>query len=393
MARLIGEAAIPPRPEALDDEQRTLKRSVAEFAASALNTGLAERDRDATFHSEGWRRCAEIGIQGLPVPEEYGGVGAPAVTMAAALQGLGYGCADNGLLFSLGAHMWACETPIVRFGSEEQKRRYLPRMCDGSLIAAHAISEPGSGSDAFSLQTTVRRTESGWVLNGSKTFATNAPDSDLFLVFATTDRSLGFAGLCVFLIDRDTPGLEVGPPFQKMGLRSSHLGELFLSDCEIPEDALLGGEGAGMVIFNHSMRWERSLILAPAVGTMQRQLERCVRYAREREQFGSPIGSFQAVSHPIAEMKLRLETCHMMLQRAAALLDAGEATDLDAAMTKLQLSEALVQSSLDTLQIHGGAGYMTETGCERDVRDALASRLYSGTSELQRNVIAAQLGL
>jgi alkylation response protein AidB-like acyl-CoA dehydrogenase len=393
MARIIGEAAIPPRPDGLDEEQRTLKRSVAEFAASVLNAGLAERDRDAVFHHEGWRRCAEIGIQGLPVPEQYGGVGAPAVTIAAALQGLGYGCADNGLLFSLGAQMWACETPIVRFGSEAQKRRYLPRMCDGSLIASHAISEPGSGSDAFSLQTTVRRTDAGWLLNGSKTFATNAPDSDLFLVFATTDRSLGFAGLHVFLIERGTPGLEIGPPFQKMGLRSSHLGELFLSDCELPADALLGDEGAGMVIFNHSMRWERALILAPAVGTMQRQLERCVRYAREREQFGSAIGKFQAVSHPIAEMKLRLESCHLMLGRVAALLDAGEATDLDAAMTKLQLSEALVRSSLDTLQIHGGAGYMTETGCERDVRDALAARLYSGTSELQRNVIAAQLGL
>ena len=393
MARIIGESAIPPRPDGLDEEQRTLKRSVAEFAASILNVGLAERDSDAAFHHEGWRRCAEIGIQGLPVPEEYGGVGAPAVTIAAALQGLGYGCADNGLLFSLGAHMWACETPIARFGTEAQKRRYLPPMCDGSLIASHAISEPGSGSDAFSLQTTVRRTDAGWLLNGSKTFATNAPDSDLFLVFATTDRSLGFAGLHVLLIERGTPGLEIGPPFQKMGLRSSHLGELFLSDCEVPVDALLGGEGAGMVIFNHSMRWERAMILAPAVGTMQRQLERCVRYAREREQFGSAIGKFQAVSHPIAEMKLRLESCHLMLGRVAALLDAGEATDLDAAMTKLQLSEALVQSSLDTLQIHGGAGYMTETGCERDVRDALAARLYSGTSELQRNVIAAQLGL
>jgi alkylation response protein AidB-like acyl-CoA dehydrogenase len=393
MARLIGDAAIPPRPDALDDEQRTLKRSVAEFAAGVLNDGLPERDRDAIFHAEGWKRCAEIGIQGLPVPEEYGGVGAPAVTIAAAMQGLGYGCADNGLLFSLGAQMWACETPIVRFGREEQKRRYLPGMCDGSLIAAHAISEPGSGSDAFSLQTSARRTGGGWVLNGSKTYATNAPDSDLFIVFGTTDRSLGFAGLCAFLIDRGTPGLEVGAPFQKMGLRSSHMSELFLSDCEVPADALLGTEGAGMVIFNHSMRWERALILAPAVGTMQRQLERCVRYAREREQFGSPIGKFQAVSHPIADMKLRLETSHLMLQRVAALLDADAATDLDAAMTKLHISEALVQSSLATVQIHGGAGYMTETGCERDVRDALAARLYSGTSELQRNVIAAQLAL
>ena len=220
--------------------------------------------------------------------------------------------------------------------------------------------------------------DGGWSLNGSKTFVTNAPDSDLFIVFATTDRSLGFAGLCAFVVERAAPGLEVGAPFSKMGLRTSHLGELFFTDCHVPADGLLGEPGGGMAIFNTSMRWERSLILAAAVGTMRRQLERCIAYARERVQFRSPIGAFQAVSHPLAEMRLRLQTSHLMLYRMAALLDAGTATDLDAAMTKLHLSEALVQSSLDALQIHGGSGYMTESGLERDVRDALGGRIYSG---------------
>jgi alkylation response protein AidB-like acyl-CoA dehydrogenase len=390
----VGDAAIPPRPDPLDEEQRALRRSVAEFAQGALNDGLEEREREAEFPREAWLKCAQMGLQGLPVPTEYGGLGAPATTIAAALQGLGYGCADNGLIFSLNAQMWACETPIVHFGSEEQKRRYLPRLCDGSLIAAHAMSEPGSGSDAFSLTTTARRSDDGgWVLDGSKTFATNAPDSDLFVVFATTDRALGFAGLSAFLIERGTPGLETGRPYSKMGLRTSHLGELFLSDCQLPEEALLGTVGAGMAIFNTSMRWERSLILAAAVGTMQRQLERCVAYARERSQFGQPIGSFQAVSHKLVDMKLRLETASLMLYRVAALLDQGTATDLDAALTKLHLSECLVHSSLDALQVHGGSGYMTETGLEREVRDSLASRLYSGTTEMQRNVIARHLGL
>jgi alkylation response protein AidB-like acyl-CoA dehydrogenase len=178
-----------------------------------------------------------------------------------------------------------------------------------------------------------------------------------------------------------------------MGLRTSHLSEVFFSDCQIPKEALLGSAGAGMAIFNSSMRWERSLILAPAVGTMRRQLERCVAYARERVQFRQPIGSFQAVSHRLADMKLRLETSHQMLYRIAALLDDGSATDLDAALTKLHLSESFVQSTLDALQIHGGAGYVTETGVERDVRDALGARIYSGTSEMQRNVIARHLGL
>jgi alkylation response protein AidB-like acyl-CoA dehydrogenase len=378
---------------ALDEEQRSLQQTVIEFAQRELNVDLDRRDHEAEFSREAWAKCAAIGLQGLPVPTEYGGAGAGATTIAAALEGLGYGCADNGLIFALNAQMWACELPIATFANEQQKRRYLPGLCDGSLIAAHAMTEPGSGSDAFSMATTAVPTAEGWVLNGSKTFATNAPDADVFVVFATTDRSLGFAGLSAFLIDRGAAGLTIGRPLSKMGLRTSHMGEVFLADCEVPADGLLASAGAGMAIFNTAMRWERGLILAAAVGTMRRQLERCVSYARERAQFGQPIAGFQAVSHPIAEMKLRLESARLMLYRMAQLLDDRAATDLDAALTKLHLSECLVESSVAALQIHGGYGYMTEYGLERDVRDALASRLYSGTSEMQRNVIARHLGL
>jgi alkylation response protein AidB-like acyl-CoA dehydrogenase len=389
----VGDGAIPPRPDPLDSEQRLLARSVAEFAQAELNRELDRRDRAEEFPREAWRACARLGLQGLPVPREYGGLGATATTIAAALVALGYGCADNGLIFSLGAQMWACEHPIVQFGTDRQKASHLPGLCDGSRIAAHAMTEPGSGSDAFSLSTTAEPAGDGWVLNGSKTFATNAPEADLHLVFASTDRTLGFAGLSCFLVERGTPGLEVGRPWSKMGLRTSHLSELFLSDCRLPPEAMLGSTGAGMAIFNSSMLWERSLILAPAVGTMRRQLELCVAYAKVRRQFGQPIAAFQAVSHKLAEMKLRLETSHLLLYRVAALLDQGSATELDAALTKLHLSEALVQTSLDALQVHGGYGYVTEAGLERQVRDALASRIYSGTSEMQRNVVARHLGL
>jgi alkylation response protein AidB-like acyl-CoA dehydrogenase len=380
-------------PDPLDDEQRSLQRSIIAFAQGELGHDLDRRDQEGTFSAEEWRKCAQLGLQGMPVPSAYGGLGASATTIAAALEGLGYGCADNGLIFSLNAHMWACEHPIIHFGTEAQKRRWLPGLCDGSLIAAHAMTEPESGSDAFALRTSATRVDDGWLLNGSKTFATNAPDSDLFIVFATTDTKLGFMGLCAFLVERGTRGLDVGSPFSKMGLRTSHLGELFFDDCHVGADALLGEPGGGMAIFNSSMRWERSLILAGAVGTMRRQLEQTVAYARERVQFRTPIGSFQAVSHPLADMRVRLQTSHLMLYRTAGLLEAGTATDLDAAMTKLHLSEALVQSSLAALQIHGGYGYMSESGVERDVRDALGARIYSGTSEMQRNVIARHLGL
>jgi alkylation response protein AidB-like acyl-CoA dehydrogenase len=390
---MSARPTIALHPDPLDEEQRSLQRSIIDFAQSELGRDLDRRDHESVFPREDWRKCAHLGLLGMPVPSDFGGLGASATTIAGALEGLGYGCTDNGLIFSINAHMWACEMPIVHFGTEEQKRRWLPGLCDGSLIAAHGMTEPESGSDAFALRSTATPVEDGWLLNGSKTFVTNAPDSDLFIVFATTDASLGFAGLCAFVVERGAPGLEVGPPFSKMGLRTSHLGELFLSDCHVGPDALLGEPGGGMAIFNSSMRWERSLILAAAVGTMRRQLERCVAYARERVQFRAPIGSFQAVSHPLAEMRLRLQTSQLMLYRIAALLDAGSATDLDAAMTKLHLSEALVQSSLTTLQVHGGYGYVTESGLERDVRDALGARIYSGTSEMQRNVIARHLGL
>ncbi|HEU4451393.1 MAG TPA: acyl-CoA dehydrogenase family protein [Gaiellaceae bacterium] len=377
----------------LTDEQRALRDSIREFARRELNDDVIERDKSGAFSREAWGKCADVGLLGLPVPEEYGGAGAGALTTIVALEALGRACTDSGLIFSVNAQMWACETPIVRFGTEEQKRRWLPGLCDGSLIAAHGMSEPGSGSDAFSLSTTARRDGEAYVLDGSKTFVTNAPESDLFVVFATVDKELGFAGVTAFLVERDTPGLTVGTPLSKMGLRTSPMGELFFSDCRVPAENLLGKPGQGMLVFDSSMAWERSCILASTVGTMERQLERSLDYARERRQFGRPIGSFQAVSHRLVDMRLRLDTARLLLYRLGWLMDRGEPTTLESALVKLYLSECYVRSSLDALQVHGGYGYMTEYELERDVRDAIGSRLYSGTSELQYEVAAKSLGL
>jgi alkylation response protein AidB-like acyl-CoA dehydrogenase len=374
------------------EEQQRFREAVVEFARGELASRLA-RGGDGPFPREAWRRCAEFGLQGLPVPAAYGGLGAPASTIALALEALGYGCSDNGFLFALNAQLWACETPLVSFGTEDQKRRYLPGLCDGSIIAGQAMTEPDSGSDAFSLRTTATERGGRYVLNGTKTFVTNAPEADVFVVFATTDRALRFAGVCCFLVERDTPGLVVGQPLKKMGLESAPMAELFLDDCEVDAEQLLGGPGAGMAVFNASMEWERGCILASSVGTMQRQLERCIGYARERRQFDRPIGGFQAVAHRIVDMKVRLEAARLLLYRFAALMDRGEATPLDSALTKLYLSESFLESSLDGLQVHGGYGYMSEYGFEEEVRDAVGGRIYSGTSELQRNLIARHLGL
>jgi alkylation response protein AidB-like acyl-CoA dehydrogenase len=377
----------------LTPEQQTMRDEIVRFAQAELNDDLVHRDADSSFSIEAWKKCAALGIQGLPVPAEYGGAGADALTIIVSLEALGYGSRDNGLIFSLGAQMWSCEIPIVRFGTEEQKRRYLPGLCDGSVIGVQCMTEPDTGSDAFNLTTSAVKKDGRYVLNGAKTFITNAPIADVFVVFAATDRAKGFAGLSAFVVDRETPGVSVGAPFHKMGLRTSPMSEVIFSDCDVASDRLLGPEGAGAAIFNHSMDWERSCILAGAVGSMERQLEGCIAYAKERRQFGQPIGKFQAVSHRIVDMKLRLETSRLLLYRLGWLKRDGKPAPLDSALVKLHLSESFLQSSLDALQIHGGYGYLTESELEREVRDAVAGRIYSGTSDIQRNLVASHLGL
>jgi alkylation response protein AidB-like acyl-CoA dehydrogenase len=377
----------------LTEEQQSYRDEVIKFAQRELEPGHVASNGDSPFHRDAWRKCAELGIQGLLVPSEYGGAGSNVSTFIVAMEALGYACHDNGLLFSLNAQILSCQHPIVCFGSAAQKLRYLPDLCAGKLIAAHAMTEPGSGSDALGLATTARREGDRYILNGAKTFVTNAPIADLFLVFATVDKSKGWAGLCAFLVDRDTPGLSVGKPLHKMGLRSSPMAEVFFENCSVPAAAMLGRSSAGMAIFNEGMERERSLILACAVGTLQRNLELSIKYARERRQFGHPIGRFQAVAHRIVDMKVRHETARLLLYRVGWLMDEGRPVALDSALAKLYLSECFVESSQDALRVFGGYGFMSEYEVERDVRDAFGSVLYSGTSDIQRNLAARHLGL
>jgi alkylation response protein AidB-like acyl-CoA dehydrogenase len=375
------------------EEQLQLRAAVIEFARQTLNDDFEAREKDGHFSRDLWTECARFGIQGMPIPEEYGGGAQDVLTTMMVMEALGYACLDQGLLFSLHAQMWAIETPLVRFGSDEQRKRYLPRLCDGSLIGAHAMSEPDSGSDAFALSTRAERRGDRYVLNGSKTFVTNAPAADLFLVFATVDRKKGMWGITAFLIDKGTRGLSVGNKFQKLGLTTSPTSEVFLEDCEVPAENVLGKVGQGATIFNHSMAWERSCILGSTVGAMERELEICVEHAKTRKQFGKPIGNHQLVAGKLADMKLRLEACRLLLYRAAWAHGRGEPNALEGAMAKLLISEASVQSSLDAIQIHGGYGYTREYQVERHLRDNVGSRLYSGTSEIQRLIVARHLGL
>ena len=372
-------------------QQRELFDAIGAFASKELNDNLIANDRAGVFNRAGWKKCGEIGIQGLAVPVEHGGTGQDPLTTVGALERLGYACRDNGLVFSLNAHMWTACMPLVEFGTADQKRRYLPGLCSGDLVGGNAMSEPNSGSDAYGLRTTAVRKGDRYLLNGSKIFVSNGSEADVVVAFATVDRTRGPAGVSAFLVEKASPGLSVGRKLEKMGLRTSPMAELFFDDCEVPAENRLGNEGAGPSLFTHAMTWERGCILASAVGSMQRLLETCVKYAKTRKQFGQSIGRFQLVGSKLVDMKLRLETARQMLYYGAYQRSLGRTALMEAALAKLHISESWTRTCEDAIQIHGGYGYMTEYGIERELRDAIGSRLYSGTSEIQRNIIAALL--
>jgi alkylation response protein AidB-like acyl-CoA dehydrogenase len=375
------------------DEQAAFRREVIRFAQQELNDRLIERDRDSEFSWDAWKKCAKLGIQGLPVPSEYGGGDADCLTVVCALEALGYGSRDNGLVFALNAHMWSAEMPLVSFGSKAQKEKYLPKLVNGEWIGIHAMTEPGSGSDAFSMKTRAEKKGDRYVLNGSKTFISNAQEAEIVIAFANVDPAKGPAGVTAFLVDRGTPGFSISKKIHKMGLRTAPMAELAFEDCEIPLENLLGKEGGGQAIFTTSMEWERICILAGHLGAMQRMLETSIKYARERQQFGKPIGNFSGVSDKIADMDIRLEASRSLLYKAAWLKSKGRHPLREAAIAKAFVAEACVASALDAIQIHGGYGYMTEYQIERELRDAISGKIYSGTTEIQKSIVARFHGL
>jgi alkylation response protein AidB-like acyl-CoA dehydrogenase len=373
-------------------EQNEYFKTVCEFARR-LPADVRARDSQGTFSREAWNRCGDFGILALPAPETYGGANADAVTTMLALEAMGYGCSDAGLVFSINAHMWTSVIPLAAFGTEEQKRQWLPGLCSGKFIGCHAITEPGAGSDVFAQTASGERVQSGYLLNGSKMFITNAPVSDLVIVFARTTRGMGPLGLSAFLVEAGTPGLRIGPPLEKMGLRTSPMAEVVLNDCIVPESAVLGNPGRGSEVFQTSMRWERACIMASQVGLMRKTMERCIEYARERRQFGQPIGKFESVADKIADMVISIDASRALVLRVGWLMDHGFDPMLAAAEAKAFVAEASVRLHLEAVQVHGGYGYMTDFEIERALRDAIGGRIYSGTTEIQKRIIARQIGL
>ena len=376
-------------------EQTTYRERIIRFAEETLNEDLVERDRQGQFSSDLWRKCAHFGIQGMAAPAAYGGQKEEIdiLTAMLAMEGFGYGCRDNGLALALNAQMWTVQIPVVQFGTEAQKEKYLRPFTTGEKIGAHALTEPEAGSDILNMKMTAEKCEGGYVLNGEKRLITLAPLADVVLVFANVNPKLGRWGVSAFLVEKGPESFTTSPTRDKMGMRTVPFGEIRFDNCFVPEENRLGGEGAGFSILNHSLEYDRCCILASQLGAMERQLEQTVKYVQERQQFGKPIGQFQSVSNRIADMKLRLETSRLLLYKVAWLKKTGKPATLEAALLKLQLSEAFIESSLDAIRSFGGNGYLTDFEVERNLRDAVGGVLYAGTSDIQRNIIAKWLGL
>lgn len=346
----------------------------------------------APFDRATWRRCGELGLLGLCLPPDAGG-GLGALDTAHLVEAFGRGCPDTGLVFSASAHLFACGVPVAAFGTAETRDRLLPGLCSGELVAANAMTERDAGSDLSALATRAVRDGGHYVLTGEKSWASNAPDADVIVTYAVTDPAAGYFGTTAFVLDRDTPGVVVDGPFAKMGLASCPAGTVRFEDCRVPASAVLGDVGQGSMVFQHSMGWERACLFAGYVGLMDRLLDRCVEHARSRRQFGRRLADFQAVSHRLADMKLRLESARLLLYRACFRMDEGRVEVGDVALSKLAISESAVRAAVDAIQVLGSRGYLPAEGVEAALRDAVPATLFSGTSEIQREMIAKGLGL
>jgi clorobiocin biosynthesis protein CloN3 len=377
---------------ALNPAQRKCCEAVREGARALSREAPAGRGRPP-FSRQEWLAAARLGITGLSIPTQNGGEGLGALDTALGLEAFTEGGADAGLAFAVGAHLLACAVPVRDFGTEPVRSALLSGMASGELVAANAMTEDGAGSDIGSLHTTVVRDGEDYVVNGVKSYVSNASAADVLVIYGTSAPDAGFLGQTALAAPRELRGIAVGEPLRKMGLDACPAARVEFSGCRVPARYRLGREGQGSVVFQHSMHWERACLLAIYLGQMQRQLHTCIEHAKRRRQFGRPIGAFQAVSHRLATMTQRLESARLLLYRACWLLDEGEVDVVATAVSKLAVSEATVANSLDAVQIFGGSGYLADAGIEAQLRDSVPSTIFSGTSDIQREIIANRVGL
>ncbi len=374
---------------ALTDEQIMFKKEVVRFARNELAPRAAEHELEARFDWEAWRKLGEFGILGLHFPEELGGSGADVMTSVLAGEALGEAGVDGGLTLAYGAHTFLCADTIFAGGSDEQRARYIPPLARGEKVGCMGLTEPDAGSDVASMRTTAVRDGDEWVLNGSKMFITNGSIADVAVVYAKTNPQAGRAGISAFIVDKGTPGFTVSRDLHKMGVRTSSTSELAFDDCRIPAGNLIGVEGAGFLMALRTVEWDRSTLLAPFLGGFQFLIERCARYAQERQQFGRPIAAFPAIRHKLANLKIFLEAARPLVYHIAWCKDQGKPVNhLEAAVAKLFLGDWSLEPANDAMTLHGGYGYCHEYDVERVFRDSRLAPIGGGTSEIQKTIIA-----
>ncbi len=366
----------------LSKEQKEYRQEIIDFAKEHLN----DDEYMEKFSPELWRKVSDFGLLGITVSEKYGGLNESYQTAATAFEALGYACSNNGLVFVINNHIWVSQNLIYLYGSESLKSKYLPQMVAGRKIGAIAITEVESGSDAFNMSMKAVSDGDDYVLNGSKMFISNGPIADIFIVFAVTKNETD-KKITAFVVEKDFPGVSVGRDIEKMGLNSCPTCELILDQVQVPKENILGQLHCGTGILTGAIEWERCYEFVPHIGAMQRVMERCVDYSRERKQFNRPIGDFQAVSHKIADMQASIEMARLMMYKIAWLKDNRRSAFMEVSIFKLFVSENYIKTCRDAIQIFGAYGYTKEYKLERELRDAIACSIYSGTNEIQKNTI------
>ncbi|HDM66955.1 MAG TPA: acyl-CoA dehydrogenase [Thermoplasmatales archaeon] len=374
----------------LNDQQKMIQKMVREFAEKEIAPVAAELDKNSEYPTKILEKMAKLGLLGVIIPAEYGGAGLDTVSYVTIIEEISKKCASTGVITSV--HNSLVSWPIMKYRTEEQKKKYLPILARGEKIGAFAGTEPNAGSDLGSMQTTAELKGDKYIINGTKTFITSGSKAGIIIVFAVTDKSKGSKGISAFIVENTMKGFKVGDTFEKMGINANHVSELIFEDMEVPKENLLGKEGEGFKIALSALDGGRIGIAAQAVGIAQAALEESIEYAKQRQQFGKPIASFQAIQWMIADMATRIEAARQLVYKAAYAKDHKQGRySKEAAMAKLFASETAVDAVIKAVQIHGGYGYTKEYTVERLFRDAKITEIYEGTSEVQRMVIAGSL--
>ncbi|NOZ04230.1 MAG: acyl-CoA dehydrogenase [FCB group bacterium] len=373
----------------LTEEQELIRKTAREFAEKHLAPGVITRDEKAEFPAQQVKMMGELGFMGMMVPEKWNGAGLDAVSYVIAIEEISRVDASAGVIMSVNNSL-VCQI-FVEWANEQQCKKYLTRLATGELLGAFSLSEPQSGSDASNMRTIAVKDGDSYVLNGTKNWVTNGINSDLVLVFAITQKGIGYKGISAFIVEKGTPGFSTGKKEDKLGIRGSDTCELYFEDCRVPAGNLIGEEGLGFRIALHTLDGGRIGIASQALGIAKAALDHSIEYAKERKQFGKPIAQFGAIQSKIARMATRIEAARLLIWQAAKLKDEHKSYVKEASMAKLFASQTAVDAARDCVQIHGGYGYMQEYGVERLMRDAKITQIYEGTSEIQEMVIAREV--